>query len=301
VFDGFAEAPPAMAAADRNGKKPRVKRRQRPHASNRILTHGQALRYAGHDVVVHSLRWSLVSRPHTMELHRHSHYEALLTIGGEATEKGGFGQCLRPGTLQLIPPGSRHGWVLKKNRLERLALWMSIPCRPGLRPLERWPVAPEALDLASAWVREAETPSQGRAERLQARLLLLASCFLELLEWPAAAGADRTGPDVSLADVVDGFLEDNLAEPIGLADAAIMANVSVPTLNRRYRAERGRTVGEQLAELRMQKAASLLRETELTVKVIAGRSGFRRPSYFCLRFRERFGCTPTQYRGKPHS
>lgn len=54
----------------------------------------------------------------------------------------------------------------------------------------------------------------------------------------------------------------------------------------------GHTPADYLLEARMQHAANKLLTTELSVAEIAYLSGFRKPSYFNQKFKERFQCTP---------
>lgn len=60
----------------------------------------------------------------------------------------------------------------------------------------------------------------------------------------------------------------------------------------------GTTFSNYLTGLRMEQAASMLKTSDLSVKEIAGRSGYEDYFYFCRVFRETFECTPTQYRGR---
>ena len=64
--------------------------------------------------------------------------------------------------------------------------------------------------------------------------------------------------------------------------------------------ETGTTFSERVLELRLQKARSMLSDTRhdaTKVGEIAFACGFNEVSYFNRRFRARFGCSPTQYRG----
>ena len=92
------------------------------------------------------------------------------------------------------------------------------------------------------------------------------------------------------------FAESHLAEPVTLSDIAGAAGISVGTCTRLFRHYLHRTPVEYLIELRLEKAAYSLKESELSVTEIAYASGFTDSSYFTHRFRSRYGCTPTQYR-----
>lgn len=64
--------------------------------------------------------------------------------------------------------------------------------------------------------------------------------------------------------------------------------------------ESGQTFSERVLELRLQKARAMLsdlRFDRLKVSDIALACGFNEVTYFNRRFRVRFGCSPTQYRG----
>lgn len=87
-----------------------------------------------------------------------------------------------------------------------------------------------------------------------------------------------------------GFSSDNLARRLGLS--------------RRYvndlMAESGTGFAERVMELRLQKARAMLsnrRYDTQRVADIALACGFNEVPYFNRRFRARFGCSPTQYRG----
>lgn len=48
--------------------------------------------------------------------------------------------------------------------------------------------------------------------------------------------------------------------------------------------------------LKMQKAAELIRTTDLSIEDITEKVGYTSPDYFTRNFRKHFGCTPTEYR-----
>lgn len=51
-----------------------------------------------------------------------------------------------------------------------------------------------------------------------------------------------------------------------------------------------------LAEIRMMRAAELLRDSDLTVRDVAARVGYRQPAQFAKAFRRHVGVGPTEYR-----
>ena len=65
----------------------------------------------------------------------------------------------------------------------------------------------------------------------------------------------------------------------------------------RVLAERGHvTFGRALQQTRVAHARSLLMTTDLSVKEVCGRVGYRQPAQFAKTFRRYFGATPRDYR-----
>jgi AraC-like DNA-binding protein len=72
-------------------------------------------------------------------------------------------------------------------------------------------------------------------------------------------------------------------------------------LNRLFHQHFGFSAKGLRIEMRLLKAAALLRDRQLTVGDVAARSGFRHHGLFHARFRRRFGLSPGEWReqGKP--
>ncbi|MBR7168986.1 MAG: helix-turn-helix domain-containing protein, partial [Alistipes sp.] len=61
----------------------------------------------------------------------------------------------------------------------------------------------------------------------------------------------------------------------------------------------GMPPSEFIRTIRLKRAAQILRDDpKLTVSEVSDRVGFNTPKYFTRYFREMFGCTPSQYRGR---
>lgn len=80
-----------------------------------------------------------------------------------------------------------------------------------------------------------------------------------------------------------------------LTELAALCNLSVRQLTRGFRANRGRSIGEHVAQCRLDNAKRLL-ATNQSVKSIAYSLGFASPSSFCFAFRRAIGETPRQFR-----
>jgi AraC-like DNA-binding protein len=231
--------------------------------------------------------------------HRHSYTEIILILSGEAQEESVPGSILSGGMIQVHAPGAVHAWRCVDQELLRIGMWLKVrPITPITLPAD-WPIHPDMAAAVRALAAAAQSTAPGRRERMLASLILLLAPALELFSLPEQAslvGSPRLPVSQDAIAHVERFLSDNLAEPLTLEDVAVQLSVSVPTLTRRFRQATGCSVMTRLLELRMGRAAELLREGRLSVKQIAAAVGIPEPSYFCRCFRKAHGCTPLSFR-----
>ncbi|MET0386897.1 MAG: helix-turn-helix transcriptional regulator [Polyangiales bacterium] len=79
-----------------------------------------------------------------------------------------------------------------------------------------------------------------------------------------------------------------------LSELAALCHLSVRQLTRAFRASRGRSIGEHVAQCRIDHAKRLL-ATDLSVKAVAYSLGFASPSSFSFAFRQATGQTPREF------
>jgi AraC-like DNA-binding protein len=91
------------------------------------------------------------------------------------------------------------------------------------------------------------------------------------------------------------LLKKNLAEPPSLEELGREIGCSHFYLSRIFSTQTGRTITQYLRELRMEKAAELLRSGEYNVTETALEVGYSSPSHFSQAFHETFGCCPGLY------
>ncbi len=94
------------------------------------------------------------------------------------------------------------------------------------------------------------------------------------------------------------YLDAHFAEDISISDIAEYFNVSDGYLSRAFKQMKDQSVIEYISEKRIENARSLLLESDLPIEQIAQLSGYRTHHYFTKKFKEKFGCTPTQYRDR---
>ena len=123
-------------------------------------------------------------------------------------------------------------------------------------------------------------------------------------EIPAIADEDRDIIEPSLANIpeedferIREWMSGRFTSPDASPEtAANDLGWSVSKLGRVVKAGSGKTFSAWLLDLRLQRAAKMLKETTLPVAQIAYDNGFAQPSHFNRRFAERYKTTPTEFR-----
>ncbi|HEV8429231.1 MAG TPA: AraC family transcriptional regulator [Pyrinomonadaceae bacterium] len=80
------------------------------------------------------------------------------------------------------------------------------------------------------------------------------------------------------------------------ATLAVLVNLSPSRFRHLFKQETGTTPAQYLKEVRVRRAAKLLRNTFLTIKQILKKVGLGSNAHFVRDFRKLFGITPTTYR-----
>jgi AraC-like DNA-binding protein len=104
------------------------------------------------------------------------------------------------------------------------------------------------------------------------------------------------GRGVSAVDAALQYLEDNLHEPIFVADMAGHVRLSPTHLTRLFRAQLQETPMQALTRMRLSRAQNLLRDPALNISEISSMCGFDSLSFFTRVFARQFGCPPTAFR-----
>lgn len=94
------------------------------------------------------------------------------------------------------------------------------------------------------------------------------------------------------------YIERNFTSPLRLEEIAGQLRISPFYLSRLFSQESDFSLFEYLAEVRINEARRLLRDSRMLVSEIAARVGFNNASYFAKVFRRRVGCSPVEYREK---
>ena len=153
--------------------------------------------------------------------------------------------------------------------------------------------ASAALDAADA-VCAASRP--GWPLLVKAELYRLLYALYEGAAQAAPVRAPAPDPGAERLKTVLAWVAAHYAEPLTVADAAREACYSPAQFMRFFRAGTGQSFVEYLTDRRLAEAARALAETSAPVAQVALHCGFDSHTYFCRRFREKYGVSPRDYR-----
>lgn len=92
------------------------------------------------------------------------------------------------------------------------------------------------------------------------------------------------------------WLDEHIADPLTLQAVATQAHMSQRTLARRFRTETGESFAGWVARRRVERARTLLEESEMTVSAVAHNAGFGSTEAMRRHFVAQLATTPSAYR-----
>jgi LacI family transcriptional regulator len=95
------------------------------------------------------------------------------------------------------------------------------------------------------------------------------------------------------------FIHGHATRDITVADVVVQAHTSRRFLENRFRTVVGSSIHDEIFRVRFETAKRLLITTQMPLKEVAARSGFRRADYLSSVFRDKLGLSPSGYRNRP--
>lgn len=205
----------------------------------------------------------------------------------------------REGSIGLTAPGNTSTLRWRSLGPEPVTS-VHLHLDPGLFPGPA-PVVPDTLTADDRLVRELAR-ALAWALRTGAPALyadqLAATLAAHLAVRRPAAAPTRGGLTPGTLRAVTDHLRTHLADDVTLDDLSAVARLSKHHLLRAFRVTTGATPHAFLTELRMGRAAELLRDTSLPVGRVAVTVGYANASRFGAAFRRHHGVTPGRYRAE---
>ncbi len=248
------------------------------------------------------------------DLPEHKHKEHLVTIAlgggcdGEIRTASGFrARGKTRGSVCVIPSGQTFAATLESPS-EHLAIYLepSLVLRAasefrapgGVEVVERCsPSDPVISSVGMALLAELE--SEGLGGRLYAESLANLLAVHLLRHYTAAGGgAQRFTGGLSGQKLrrVMAYIADNCESDLSLADLARVAGMSTFHFAREFKRTTGTTPHQCVIKFRVERAKSLLTESEMPLVEVSSRAGFSHQSHFTRLFRRLTGTTPQSYR-----
>lgn len=157
-------------------------------------------------------------------------------------------------------------------------------------------LAPAELGAAMASVDSLDAELRARTAGFQ---FMATAAFMQLVGHLSRCFARAKNADSRALLRIGGaisHLELNCDQPVELDRLAAMARMSKRNFLRCFHAALGTSPIAYLIQLRVQRAAGLLRRTDRSVTEIAFQAGFSDSNYFARQFRKTLGLTPREYR-----
>ena len=101
--------------------------------------------------------------------------------------------------------------------------------------------------------------------------------------------------DDSIGRVVN-YINENLDTSLSVQTISQNTNISKSALYRRFQSCFGCTVGQYISDKRIEKAAELLKNSDLSIEEVSGLTGFSSGSYFCKMFKKKMGVSPFKFK-----
>ena len=275
---------------------------------------GAGVSFEWHDFVVQGeFDWGRSFHPGSLEV--------CLNLEGHGRVAGnGHGADFSPLTVgfyrrgELALPavraaGERHQFLTVEMSFDFLRRHFS-EFSPSLHPLVREVIAGRAdksavappirlssrLQQLLASLREAPVLALAQSVWYQAKALEVAAELFFVTPDEQELFCQRTKRlSAERVEKVIALLRDKLAEPPNLEEIGKFVGCSPFHLSRTFSAETGLTIPQYLRQLRLERAAELLRSGKFNVTEAALEVGYSSLSHFSQAFHEAFGCCPGLY------
>jgi len=257
--------------------------------------------------------------------HRHEFFEIAIILAGTGVHvTGQFRHTLQAGDVLVINSRRTHGYeetqdlalvniLIRSELLRRLGRGLrEVPGYNTLFALEsaRWRrqsyasylrLSPTEFRQVDEWISRTESEVQNGSQDGY----LLAEAYLSLIVGTLARRHGQKGrqcfgfqPQPNVFGEFLTWLEKHVDKPLSIAEMARQAGMSDRTFHRAFRASIGITPMAYLVNIRLRRAAELLRKESHSHRItdVAELCGFEDSNYFSRCFRKFAGMSPRDFR-----
>lgn len=247
--------------------------------------------------------------PHhrTRQLHWHLHpfYELGLVLGGRCDWRLGPRRLsLRPGEAILLRPRVRHCEEIEVHGEARLG-WLGFDfegeppawCNRAILLEDDASEIAGYFDAISSEHHLADARSRKRVGlALQSLLLLLERRAEGSQQRPASVPSSLNPRQVRIVESAAHYFRSNLRHPLGIAQVASYHSLCPAHFSSLFRRHHHVTPRGFLRQIRIERAANLLAESDLALKEIAAQCGFVDAAHLCKSFKQEHRLTPNIFR-----
>ena len=250
--------------------------------------------------------------PWRYESHDHSAVEILLTLEGSVNYTvGDMFYRVRKGEVLIIPSDMPHSLSMEEGSSRVLFLFEAdaITTMRDIKSILTYFNKTFYLrDESQAHVQIRDLLLQIRDTYDKRDLMWNTTCYSNILKIYATLGQHyltgirpRTDEgarnmDSEVITAVMTYINNHYREELSLEDVAQFAGFSRYYFSRSFKRQTGYSFKDYLCQKRLQVAMDLLIRTNRSMRDVAIDSGFGSVATFNRVFREKKGCTPTQYR-----
>ena len=247
------------------------------------------------------------------ELPEHSNRDHLITFaraggcrGEIRTESGFYARANDEQSVCVIPSGQPFSARLKGDS-EQLAIYLDpqlvlraadeagVGGGGAIEVVETFsPDDAVARSVGLALLAELEAEAPGG--RLYAESLANLLAVHLLRHYTAATPTFKGGLSGRRLRRVMAFIEENYESDLSLAELAQVGGISTFHFAREFKRATGTTPHQYLIKFRVERAKSLLAESEMPLVEVSSRAGFSHQSHFTRLFRRLTGTTPRAFR-----
>lgn len=189
-------------------------------------------------------------------------------------------------------PHTRFVVCIKKDRLNKEFNDLSKPFQTGGALALSLNQQKEIEELINMIKKECERGGFMHHEAISA---LVTKLFIDTSRLFCESTTIVNDCNGKVAEIID-YINAHYGEKFSLDDISLNCNISISHLTRLFKNSTGYSIVEYTNNLRIKKAAELIKNTPLSISEIAQKVGFASFSYFGRLFSECFGVSPLKYR-----
>ena len=248
-------------------------------------------------------------------LHSQASWELSCIIIGEGTRLlSDVSEPFAEGEVVMIPSGVQHCWYFNKDKtdkdgnIENITIFFNrgLLNNVAICFTEFADHIKHLLEAANAIVFSGEVRAKIYSLMLRMREESSEKRVLTFMEILLIISEDRTGRIIvnskprSKGEIrmsqIRTFINCNYAREISIEEVVVHVGMNKSAFCTFIKKETGLTFTNYVNSIRLNLAASALKETELHISEIGASVGLTDTPYFCRLFKKKFGMTPTEYR-----